>query len=215
MKKRKEEICLNDKSFVEKREENMEKILVVDDDQNVLKVIKMRLEARDYQVATATEAEQSVEMAKQEVFDLALVDLKLGDRDGITLMEGLQQINPEMPIIIFTAYGTIENAVEAMRKGAYGYLTKPFDYNDLLITSIDQLDYSTHYHYDLLNRLVKTIYPDSVYSGNQYAKRTYSNSTFGASLPDYPYDIPEDNDSLWLTSYYDENKGFFLKIEMK
>ena len=82
----------------------MEKILVVDDDQNVLKVIKMRLEARDYQVATATEAKQPVEMARQEVFDLALVDLKLGDGDGITLMEGLQQINPEMPIIIFTAY---------------------------------------------------------------------------------------------------------------
>jgi len=120
----------------------MEKILVVDDDQNVLKVIKMRLEARDYQVATATEAKQPVEMARQEVFDLALVDLKLGDGDGITLMEGLQQINPEMPIIIFTAYGTIENAVEAMRKGAYGYLTKPFDYNDLLVEIKDCIDKS-------------------------------------------------------------------------
>jgi two-component system response regulator GlrR len=120
----------------------MEKILVVDDDQNVLKVIKMRLEARDYQVATATEAKQPLEMARQEVFDLALVDLKLGDGDGITLMEGLQQINPEMPIIIFTAYGTIENAVEAMRKGAYGYLTKPFDYNDLLVEIKDCIDKS-------------------------------------------------------------------------
>ncbi|MBW2143459.1 MAG: sigma-54-dependent Fis family transcriptional regulator [Deltaproteobacteria bacterium] len=120
----------------------MEKILVVDDDQNVLKVIKMRLEAREYQVATATEAKQSVEMAKKDVFDLALVDLKLGDGDGIRLMEGLQQINPEMPIIIFTAYGTIENAVEAMRKGAYGYLTKPFDYNDLLVEIKDCIDKS-------------------------------------------------------------------------
>ncbi len=111
----------------------MEKILVVDDDQNVLKVIKMRLEARDYQVATATEAKKSLDLARQDVFDLALVDLKLGDDDGIVLMEALQQINPEIPIIIFTAYGTIENAVVAMRKGAYGYLTKPFDYNDLLV----------------------------------------------------------------------------------
>jgi len=111
----------------------MEKILVVDDDQNVLKVIKMRLEAKDYQVLTAAEAQNAAEMARQDVFDLALVDLKLGEGDGITLMEMLHQINPEMPIIIFTAYGTIENAVEAMRKGAYGYLTKPFDYNDLLV----------------------------------------------------------------------------------
>jgi len=111
----------------------MEKILVVDDDQNVLKVIKMRLEAKGYVVATATKTEKSVDMARQEVFDLALVDLKLGDQDGIALMKALHQINPEMPIIILTAYGTIENAVEAMRKGAYGYLTKPFDDNDLLV----------------------------------------------------------------------------------
>ncbi|RLC31463.1 MAG: two-component system response regulator GlrR [Deltaproteobacteria bacterium] len=110
----------------------MEKILVVDDDQNVLKVIKMRLEARGYEITTATDTEKSVNMARAEVFDLALVDLKLGEEDGIALMEALHQINPEMPIIIFTAYGTIENAVEAMKKGAYGYLTKPFDYNDLL-----------------------------------------------------------------------------------
>ena len=122
----------------------MEKILVVDDDQNVLKVIKMRLEAKDYQVVTATEAKNTAEMARQEMFDLALFDLKLGDGDGISLMEMLHQINPEMPIIIFTAYGTIENAVEAMRKGAYGYLTKPFDYNDLLVEIKDCIGKSSH-----------------------------------------------------------------------
>ena len=110
----------------------MEKILIVDDDQNVLKVIKMRLEARDYQVATATDAEKSIEMARQEIFDLAVVDLRLGSKNGIELMEELHKTIPDMPIIIFTAYGTIENAVEAMRRGAYSYLTKPFEYNDLL-----------------------------------------------------------------------------------
>ena len=110
----------------------MEKILIVDDDQNVLKVIKMRLEARDYQVATATDAEKSIEIARQEIFDLAVVDLRLGSKNGIELMEELHKTIPDMPIIIFTAYGTIENAVEAMRRGAYSYLTKPFEYNDLL-----------------------------------------------------------------------------------
>jgi len=111
----------------------MEKILVVDDDQNILKVIRMRLETKDYQVVTTTDIVSSLEIARQEYFDLALVDLKLGDEDGIALMEELHKLNPEMPIIIFTAYGTIDNAVEAMKKGAYGYLTKPFDYNDLLV----------------------------------------------------------------------------------
>ncbi len=111
----------------------MDKILVVDDDQNILKVIRMRLEAQEYDVTTATTPEQAVESAKQDVFDLALLDLKLSGKDGIGLMEDLHQINPDMPVLILTAYGTIKSAVEAMRKGAYSYLTKPFDYQDLLL----------------------------------------------------------------------------------
>jgi two-component system response regulator GlrR len=131
LRKRKEENHLTNKRI--NRNEKMEQILVVDDDQNILKVIRMRLEAKDYQVFTTTDITSSLEIARKELFDLALVDLKLGDEDGIALMEDLHKLNPEMPIIIFTAYGTIDNAVEAMKKGAYGYLTKPFDYNDLLV----------------------------------------------------------------------------------
>ncbi len=111
----------------------MDKILVLDDEKNLLKVIKMRLEANDYQVATALQAETAVEIAKKEEIDLALVDLKLAGKNGIEVMEELHQINPEMPIIILTAYGTIKSAVEAMKRGAYSYLTKPFDYRDLLL----------------------------------------------------------------------------------
>ena len=129
----------------------MEKILVVDDDQNILKVIRMRLETKDYQVITTTDITSSLEIARKELFDLALVDLKLGDEDGIALMEALHKLNPEMPIIIFTAYGTIDNAVEAMKKGAYGYLTKPFDYNDLLVEINDCMDKSR------LSKEIKTL----------------------------------------------------------
>jgi two-component system response regulator GlrR len=75
----------------------------------------------------------ALELANEEVFDFALVDLKLNGTNGIQLMENLHQLNPEMPVIILTAYGTIESAVEAMRKGAYTYLTKPFDHDELLI----------------------------------------------------------------------------------
>lgn len=111
----------------------MNKIMVVDDDQNILKVIKMRLEANDFHVATAIQTAGALEIAKDEMYDLALVDLKLGEEDGIELMERLLQIDPEMPIIILTAYGTINSAVEAMKRGAHSYLTKPFDYHDLLL----------------------------------------------------------------------------------
>jgi two-component system response regulator GlrR len=116
--------------FVRKK---MNKILVLDDDQNLLKVITMRLEANAYRVATAIQAERAVETAKEEGIDLALVDLKLVGKNGIEVMEELHQIDPEMPIIILTAYGTIRSAVEAMKRGAYSYLTKPFDYRDLLL----------------------------------------------------------------------------------
>jgi len=111
----------------------MDRILVLDDDQNLLKVIMMRLEANGYQVATATVAETALRIAKEEEIDLALVDLKLAGENGIEVMEELHKIDPEMPIIILTAYGTIKSAVESMKRGADSYLCKPFDYHDLLM----------------------------------------------------------------------------------
>jgi len=111
----------------------MGKILVVDDDTNILKVLKMRLEAEGYQVSTAGEAQTAQQLATDTAFDFALVDLKLNGTNGIQLMETLHKLNPEMPVIILTAYGTIKSAVEAMRKGAYSYLTKPFNYDELLL----------------------------------------------------------------------------------
>jgi two-component system response regulator GlrR len=111
----------------------MNKILVVDDDQNILNVINLRLEANNYSVATTLRAEAAVKIAKNKTFDLALVDFMLTGKNGIELMGELHQIDPEMPIIILTAYGTIANAVQAMKKGAYSYLTKPFDDQELLL----------------------------------------------------------------------------------
>jgi two-component system response regulator GlrR len=109
------------------------RILVVDDDETILKLIKMRLEVEGYEVTTAPSAEVAFAAAKGETFDIAVLDFKLADKSGIDLMEDLLRLNPEMPVIILTAYGTIKNAVEAMKKGAYGYLTKPFDYDELLL----------------------------------------------------------------------------------
>jgi two-component system response regulator GlrR len=111
----------------------MVRVLVVDDDETILKLIKMRLEVEGYIVVTASSAEAALEIARAEAFDVALLDFKLADKNGIALMSDLFQLNPEMPVIILTAYGTIKGAVEAMKKGAYGYITKPFDYDELLL----------------------------------------------------------------------------------
>lgn len=111
----------------------MDKILIVDDDINILRVLRMRLETEGYQVTSLAQAHEAIEKTREEEFDLALVDLKLAREDGIELMEALHHIHPEIPVIILTAYGTIESAVDAMRKGAYSYLTKPFDHRQLLL----------------------------------------------------------------------------------
>jgi two-component system response regulator GlrR len=109
------------------------KILVVDDDRNLLELIKMRLESSNYAVTTALIEEEAIEAVKGQVFDLSIVDLQLAQKDGISMMEELHLILPEMPVIILTAYGSIESAVEAIKKGAFSYLTKPFNPVDLLL----------------------------------------------------------------------------------
>jgi two-component system response regulator GlrR len=111
----------------------MNKILIVDDDRNLLQVIRLRLEAEGFEVTPAATAAEALEHAKAEIFALALIDLKLKDGSGIEVMAHLQQTTPELPVIILTAFGTIDSAVEAIQKGARSYVTKPFDYRDLLI----------------------------------------------------------------------------------
>jgi two-component system response regulator GlrR len=117
-----------------------EKILVVDDDPNIVEVIKMRLESEGYEVSTALSAQEALNEAQNDIFNLAITDLKMADMNGIMLMEELLLIDPEMPVIILTAHGTIENAVEAIQKGAYSYITKPFDPKELTLQIRNALD---------------------------------------------------------------------------
>jgi two-component system response regulator GlrR len=109
------------------------KVLVVDDDRNLLDLLKMRLESANYEVVTALSEEDAIKAVKSQVVDLSIVDLQLAHQDGISLMEEFHLILPDIPVIILTAYGSIESAVEAMKKGAYSYLTKPFEPQDLLL----------------------------------------------------------------------------------
>lgn len=109
----------------------MNKIMVVDDDPTILEVIRLNLELNDMQVFTALDSQKAMAKMEDEVFDIALVDLKLNGNSGLDLMEKLHGIDPEIPIIILTGYGTIETAVDAMKKGAYTYLTKPIKMDEL------------------------------------------------------------------------------------
>jgi two-component system response regulator GlrR len=114
------------------RETTKEKVLVLDDEPHIRDLLKIRLESQDYDVMPAGRGEEALAMAREMVFDLAVIDLKLSEgEDGLSVMEELFLINPDLPVIILTAHGSIANAVEAMKKGAYCYLTKPYKPEEL------------------------------------------------------------------------------------
>ncbi len=107
------------------------KILIVDDDRNLLEVLRVRVESAGYEVTTVTNEDDALAAARNDTFDLSIVDLQLERTDGITLMQELRLMTPDLPVIILTAFGTIDSAVRAVKKGAYGYLTKPFNPQEL------------------------------------------------------------------------------------
>ena len=111
-----------------------EQILVVDDDEGLLHLLKMRLAAEGVAVTACTTGQDAVIEAKKKMFDLAITDLRLRGEDGLDVTEELLRIHPQLPVIILTAHGSIPNAVEAMQRGAFGYLTKPFDDKELKAT---------------------------------------------------------------------------------
>lgn len=110
----------------------MAHILVVDDDYNILQVLRMRLASAGHHVMTASDAAEALARSQTDRVDLALIDLKLKNEDGMTLMEALCDKIPGLPVIILTAYGSIDTAVTAMKRGAFNYITKPFDGQGLL-----------------------------------------------------------------------------------
>lgn len=108
-----------------------ERILVIDDDEGLLHLLKMRLSAMGFHVMPCTTGQEAVAAARKDVYDLAITDLRLRGEDGLDVAEELLRIHPGLPVLILTAHGSIPNAVEAMQRGACGYLTKPFDDKDL------------------------------------------------------------------------------------
>jgi two-component system response regulator GlrR len=109
------------------------RLLVVDDDTNLLELVRRKLSAAEYEIKTALTASEAIKAVEEENFHLCVADLRLADGDGISLMNELHAISPHMPVIILTGYGSVESAVDAMKKGAYSYLTKPFDTQELLL----------------------------------------------------------------------------------
>jgi signal transduction histidine kinase len=107
------------------------RVLIVDDDAAILEVLEMRLGAMGFEVTGTSESSRALEALTVTRFDLALLDLRMGPMDGIQLMEALHARQPRLPVLIMTAHATIETAVEAVQRGAFDYLTKPFVRDEL------------------------------------------------------------------------------------
>jgi two-component system, NtrC family, response regulator AlgB len=109
------------------------KVLVVDDEAHILKTIGICLDSIGFQTYLCTKPQEALQEAQQQRFDLAFVDLKMAPLDGMEVLAGLKKCSPETTVIIITAHGSIDSAVEAIKKGAYHYLQKPFEFKELQI----------------------------------------------------------------------------------
>ncbi|MEJ2683178.1 MAG: sigma-54 dependent transcriptional regulator [Candidatus Sulfobium sp.] len=109
----------------------MEKILIVEDERNILRFLSRLLKQEGFQAETAQNFEEALSRLTDQSFDLVLTDMRLPGRSGLDLLKWVKEKDPELPVVIITAYGSIENAVEAMKAGAANYLTKPVESNDL------------------------------------------------------------------------------------
>ena len=112
----------------------MTRILVVDDEESLRRVTQVRLEQAGYSVCVAGSAEEAVEALERSPFDIVLTDLRMPAMSGLELLKHVRSNSPDTAVIIMTAYGTVESAVEAMKAGAFDYLTKPIDADELLLT---------------------------------------------------------------------------------
>jgi nitrogen regulation protein NR(I) len=102
-------------------------ILVVDDEPNLRRVLSAQLERDGYDVHTAEDGEQALSILKEHHIDLVITDLRMPRIDGMELLRRTQKMDADLPVVMITAHGTVDNAVEALKTGAFDYLTKPFD----------------------------------------------------------------------------------------
>jgi len=109
----------------------MYKILVVDDEKGIREFLEITLKKEGYEVFLASCAEEAVAWCAKQVFDLMLVDIRMPGGDGNTVLKQVKKMHPETVVIMITAFGSLESAVEAMKEGAFDYISKPFNVNEL------------------------------------------------------------------------------------
>ncbi|MBU4201278.1 MAG: sigma-54 dependent transcriptional regulator [Kiritimatiellae bacterium] len=120
----------------------MAKILLVDDEPSILSVLSVLLKAEGYEVVPVDGGKKAVELIKSTPFDLMISDIRMRPIDGMALLKLAREQQPSMSVLMVTGYGSVETAVEALKDGAFDYITKPFRVDELLITVQRALEYN-------------------------------------------------------------------------
>ena len=135
------------------------RILVIDDDEGIREVFSTILRQSGYEVDTAQNAREAIEKSRLNLYDLALVDIRLPDMEGTKLLEQLVDTTPKMKKIIVTGYPSLDNSVESLNKGADGYIMKPVDTATLLSMvekHLNERRQEEHYDEEKVGEFIKT-----------------------------------------------------------
>ncbi len=117
-----------------------ERILIVDDEDGMRRLLGRVLSREGYETTTVASGAEALQQVARDHFDLVVTDIKMPEMDGLQLLEELKEFDPSLPIIVMTAYGTVENAVQALRAGAYDYIAKPFETDEIKLTVAKALE---------------------------------------------------------------------------
>lgn len=120
----------------------MPRILLIDDEPRMLSLLNTILKGEGYTLTPVQDGSKVPDLLNTESFDLPITDIRMTPIDGLELLKIARQVRPSMPVIILTAYGSVETAIEAMKLGTFDYVTKPFKMDELLITIQRALEYS-------------------------------------------------------------------------
>ncbi len=136
-----------------------EKILIVEDEKSMNEILRILLESEGYETTSALDGNEGVDYIKNDIFDLVITDIKMPGTDGFTVLRTCKELSPETLVIMITAFGTTEDAIEAMKLGAYDYIHKPFKIDEIRIVINKALEKKRlRQELELLKEEIKTTY---------------------------------------------------------
>lgn len=133
-------------------------VLVVDDEQTFQDLLKRTLSTAGYEVTTADDGEEAIELIEEQYFDLVMTDQKMPKKSGLEVLEAVREISPSTLVIIITGYASLDSAMKAIKLGAYDYISKPFQIDEIKITARNAIETMrlTRQNEMLLSRLTST-----------------------------------------------------------